>query len=78
MRIQRYGETVKIWASARDTYNWANRPGESWPCSVLSDNRLFVELHKGDLVDIALNGYDTCMVDINELNAFIEDALKNN
>lgn len=75
MRIKQYGNTVKIWASANDTYKWANRTHESWPCSELSGNRVFIELHKGDLVDFALNGkYGD--IDAAELNAFIEDTLK--
>lgn len=75
MRIKRYDQTVKIWASARDTYNWAHRIHESWPCSELSGNRVFIELDKGDLVDFAINGkYGD--IDATELNAFINDILK--
>jgi hypothetical protein len=62
--------------SADDTYNWANRAGNSWPCSELSGKRLFVELQRGDLVDIKINGRDgDCSS--HELNAILEDYLLN-
>ena len=75
MKIQRYGKTVKIWASVNDTYSWAHRLNNSWPCSQLSGNRVFIELDNGDLVDLTLNGKDANL-DITELNAFIEDTLR--
>jgi len=76
MRVKRYGKTVKIWASVNDTYRWAHRSGESWPCSRLSGNRVFIELDNGDLVDLALNGEIPEDLDATELNAFIEDTLR--
>ena len=75
MRIQRYDQTVKIWASTNDTYRWANRSGESWPCSQLSGNRLFAEFDKGHLVDYAINGKDGVDIDATEFNAFTQDIL---
>ena len=77
MRIQRYDQTVKIWASANDTYKWANRIHESWPCSTISGKRLFIETDKGDLIDLAVNGkQDKGDIDGYELSAFINDILK--
>ena len=43
--------------SAKETYDWATLPGNSWPCSKLSGKRLFVQLDaNGDLVDLSVNG----------------------
>ena len=75
MKIEKKGDWIKIWATEEDTMKWANRPLNSWPCSELSGNALFVELHRGDLVDLELNSGD-CVISATELNAFIEDALK--
>lgn len=60
MRIKRENGTYgyfKIWLSARDTYNWAHRPGATWPCSFLSDRQVFAEFDlAGDLVDLQIDG----------------------
>ena len=64
---------VMIKASARDTWNWAHRPGASWPCSSLSGHKIMVELEKnGDLIDFT--GPEDC--DAHELRAFTDDALE--
>ena len=76
MRIKQYGNTLKIWISERDIYNWVHRPGESWICSTLEGNRLFVEYDKNGLCDLMLNGkYTDQFIDANELNALINDLL---
>ena len=77
MRIKRYNGTVKIWASSTDTYIWAHRPGNSWPCSTLSGKRLYAEFYHGDLVDYAINGKHGVNLDDTEFNAITEDALNN-
>lgn len=78
MRIQQNEHATKIWLSARDTYDWANRPGARWPCSQLADRRVFAEFDRhGDLVDVALDGgkgEQDC--DSNEFNACIADHLR--
>ena len=57
MKIKRDGDNVKLWLSARDTYNWARRPGDAWPCSFLSGRRLFAEFDgQGDLIDLSIDG----------------------
>jgi len=63
----------KIWLSARDTYNWAHRPGNSWPCSQLAGHRVFAEFaDNGDLIDYTIDGrYKD--VDANEFNAIMGD-----
>lgn len=77
MRIKRYDGTIKLWLSARDTYDWAHRPRAAWPCSFLSDRRLFAEFtENGDLVDLAIDGGrgdQDCPSD--ELNAITSDFL---
>jgi hypothetical protein len=75
MRIQKGDGTVKVWASANDTYDWAHRPGESWPCSMFSGHRLFAEFSNGDLVDFTIDGKYGRDIDGAEFNAFIEDTL---
>ena len=75
MRTQKYDKTVKVWISANETYDWAHKSGASWPCSTLSDKRIFAKFDNGDLVDIAINGKDGVEVDGNEFNAIIEDFL---
>ena len=76
MRIKKYKEygIVSIWASANDTYNWAHKPGASWPCSQLSGNRFYAQFQHGDLVEFTLNGKDGD-IDSTEFNAFIQDHL---
>lgn len=75
MRTQKESGTVKIWASANDTYNWAHSPGNSWPCSQLSGHRFFAEFMRGDLVGLTIDGKYGEDIDGNEFNAFIEDQL---
>lgn len=73
-----YSKTIKVWFSAKDTYEWAHKPNAAWPCSTISNKRIFAEFHNGDLVDIAING--KCLSDENsidgyEFNAFVYDML---
>ena len=75
MRIKREEGCVKVWASASDTFEWAHRPMNAWPCSQLSGKRLFAEFWDGDLVDYTVNGKSGIDLDATEFNAFIEDAL---
>lgn len=68
---------LKLWLSANDTYQWATRPGASWPCSALSNRRLFAEFEaNGDLVDLVIDGgrgEQDCPGD--ELNAIATDHI---
>jgi hypothetical protein len=75
MKIKIHESCVKLWLSARDTYDWAHQPGESWPCSTLSDKRLFAEFDRNGLVDLAINGRST-NCDVTELNAITSDFLR--
>jgi hypothetical protein len=75
MRLQMTDSGVRLWLSANDTYNWATRPRDSWPCSELSGNRLFVEYDRGGLVDLAINGrLSDCPA--HELAAIVSDHMR--
>jgi len=74
--VTEYG-AVKLWLSRQDTYEWAHRPGNAWPCSQLSGNRLWAEFDRnGDLVEYAINGQHDVHLDACEFNAITEDFLK--
>lgn len=60
-----------MWLSARDTYNWANKPDASWPCSTLADEAIRVEVDSNGLCDGKFP--DDC--DGNELDAIVADYL---
>lgn len=79
MKTEKYDDgSVKLWLSTNDTYRWANKIGAYWPCSFLSDKRLFAKFAgNGDLVDMAVNGgrgNQDCPAD--EFNAITTDFLK--
>lgn len=61
--------TIKL--SARDTYEWANKPGASWPGSSLAGRAVWAQFDRknGDLVDTNA-GED---IDGNEFNAIFDD-----
>lgn len=66
--------SVQLWLSARETSEWANRPGARWPCSQLSGKRLRAAFDRNGLVDVAINGRDgDC--DASEFNAITSDYL---
>ncbi len=72
MRLKGKKSDCVIWLSANDTYEWAHRIGESWPCSTLSGKRLCATIQNDDLVDLTINGkYGDC--DGNELDAILAD-----
>ncbi len=75
MRIMKTDNSVKLWLSATDTYNWAHRSGDSWPCSQLSGRRVFAEFeNNGDLVDMAIDGKSKDC-DATEFNAITSDFI---
>jgi len=67
-----------VWLSKRDTFRWAHRPHKSWPCSTISDKRIFVKMKKkgGDLVDLRVNGKYPKSLDMEELRYCLKDLLK--
>lgn len=61
--------------SARDTQNWAERPGAAWPCSTLAGKRFVACFDRNGLCDLTINGrYGNC--DGHELNAITCDFLR--
>lgn len=76
MRVQITPNTVKLWASARDTYKWANRDGARWPCSQLENRRFFAEFDANGLLNFTLDGRDGAPADANEFNACTSDLLR--
>jgi hypothetical protein len=78
MRIDYWEGGLKIWLSARETHDWANKPGKSWPCSTLADHRLFAEFGaNGDLVNMAIDERSDIDCPADEFNAIMADYLPN-
>ena len=77
MRIQRNNQSgYVIWLSAHDTYEWAHRPGEYWPCSTLSNKRCMIDVDSNGLCDMTVNGRDvTDDINGDELDAIVADHL---
>ena len=74
MRKQGKTSDCKVWLSASDTYEWAHRPGKSWPCSTLSGHRIMAEIAGDDLVDLTIDGkFPGDDIDGNELDAILAD-----
>lgn len=75
MRIVIHPDCVKLWVSARETAEWARRPGAAWPCSALAGKRFFAEFDRQGLVDLAVDGrgHD---VPADEFNAICADMLR--
>ncbi len=78
MRVKDYGNSVSIWLSARDTYDWSTKPGAAWPCSTIASKRLFAAFDSTGLVDMSVNGRytPTQEIDGNEFNAITSDFLR--
>jgi hypothetical protein len=75
MRIQDDGDSFALWVSADDTYNWANRINNAWPCSTLSGHRFACCFDRTGLVEFTLDGKQFADVDANEFNACVSDLL---
>ena len=75
MRIVKLNQITTLWLSANDTYDWAHRPGNSWPCSVLSGHRLRAEFdEEQNLMDLTIDGRSKdCSAD--EFNAIVSDFM---
>lgn len=77
MRISKHqnGTPAVVKLSARETEDWATRPGAAWPCSFLSGRRVVAVFEpNGDLVDLAIDGGrgdQDCPSD--ELGAIVSD-----
>jgi len=77
MRTKEQTKGYQLWLSANDTYNWAHKAGASWPCSTLSNHRVWILVDENGLLDITLDGKDTHNKDIDgtELDAIVSDFL---
>lgn len=77
MRMQRDTYGTRVWISARDTYDWAHKPGACWPCSTLSDRSVFCDFDaRGNLQDFRIDsgrGPQDC--DAHELDAMLADLV---
>lgn len=76
MRIKDNGNSVTLWASARDTYDWATKPGAAWPCSTLSGHRFVAVFDDGGLVDFSVDGRGGFDADGHELSCICADFLR--
>ena len=75
MRIQDNGSSITLWASAHDTWAWANRSGSAWPCSTLADHRFCASFDDNGLVDLTVDGRESGDIDGHELSAICADLL---
>ncbi len=75
MRLKNYGDSLTLWLSATDTHEWANRTGESWPCSTLAGHRLMACFDQNGLLDLTVDGRDAGDLDSHEFNAMTSDFL---
>ena len=75
MRVKIFDNQVNLWLSTDDTYSWAHRSGNSWPCSELAGKRLFAAFDRNGLCDISINGRDQDC-DSHEFNAITSDFLE--
>ena len=77
MKTQITKDHVKIWLSANETYNWAHRPNRRWPCSTLSNHKVFAEFDSNGLLDITIDGKSDFDCVDRELSAMCADFLCN-
>jgi len=76
MRIQITDSSVKLWVSHAETYDWARRPGATWPNSYLAGQRFFAEFDANGLVDLTVNGKYGVDAPADEFNAITSDFLR--
>ena len=76
MRLQDSGDSLAMWVSTNDTYDWATRIGSAWPCSELSGHRFFAAFDTNGLVDLTVDGKDDSDIPCDELNAIVADLLE--
>jgi hypothetical protein len=77
MRVRIEDDSVTLWLSASDTWDWAHRRGAAWPGSQLGGRRLVACFDRHGLVDLTIDGgrgdQDVCC---DEFNAITSDFLK--
>ena len=78
MKVSISSDQVTLWASANDTYEWAQQPFKRWPCSALSGHRFVATFDRNGLCDLTIdgrqNGGPEVMAD--ELSAICADLLR--
>jgi len=72
MRTQIHENSVAVWLSASETYDW----GASWPCSGFRGKRLFAAFDRNGLEDYTVDGREGVDVDADGFSACIADHLK--
>jgi len=75
MKILDNGNALTLWVSARDSSDWASKPGAAWPCSTLAGHRFVACFDTGGLCDLSVDGRDAVDVDGAELSAICADLL---
>jgi hypothetical protein len=74
MRMQIFPNGITLWLSARDTQDWATKPGAAWPCSELAGKRLCASFDLNGLVELTIDG-KSGEVPCDEFNAITSDFL---
>lgn len=64
-----------LWLSARNTYDWATRPGAAWPCSELSNLPLRISVDRNGLWDLSIDRGRIQDCSGHELQAIVSDHL---
>ena len=78
MRVRDDGTSILLWASENDTYDWAHRSGNSWPCSTLNGHRFFAGFDSDGLYELTVDGKhsETVNIDGYELSACCADLIE--
>ncbi len=79
MRIKKHKPNGKvrsytIWLSANETYLWARKVRQSWPCSQLSGHRCTASIDLNGLYDYTVDGKITGLWG-DELKAIVADHI---
>lgn len=75
-RVKVTDRSIELWASERDTYDWATRPGAAWPCSHLRGSRFYAAFDASGLVDTTVDGRRGDDVPADEFSACCADLLE--
>ncbi len=75
MQAEVRDNSVDLWLDDVDTFSWANKPSDSWPCSTLSGKHLYASFDRNGLNDLRIDGMESdCPAD--EFNAITSDFLE--
>lgn len=74
MKLVVKDNSFRLWLTADETYNWANKPNGVWPCSTISEHDLYVEYDEHGLLDYYFDNQNRgYQFDDNEFSAIITD-----